>query len=358
MVSPKVHIENITIHDEDTLVKNQYQLKHNENYITIQFVGLAYRNQGDVEYKYQLMGLDTSWKFTQRTSLTFTSLPPGDYQFVVMAKNEDGIWSENPARVDFHIKRPFWRSWWFIILVVVFVAALIYAIMSFRLRMIRKRNELIHDINEYKQKILRQQMNPHFIFNTLNSIQYFLLDEDTTSSLTYLTKFAKMMRIVLDNSQHTFVPIEDEIRGLDLYLELEALRFEESFDYKIYIDKNINTFECKIPALLLQPYVENSIRHGLLHKRGKGFLSISIELHENSLFCIIEDNGVGRKRSEEIKMSQGLLQKSLGSKITEDRIKVLNSLYSDEIDIKYVDLTDSEGNPTGTRVEIKLPFIY
>jgi two-component sensor histidine kinase len=95
-----------------------------------------------------------------------------------------------------------------------------------------------------------------------------------------------------------------------------------------------------------------------MHKRGKGFLSISIELHENSLFCIIEDNGVGRKRSEEIKMSQGLLQKSLGSKITEDRIKVLNSLYSDEIDIDYIDLTDSEGNSAGTRVEIKLPFIY
>ena len=162
---------------------------------------------------------------------------------------------------------------------------------------------------------------------------------------------------MLDNSQHTFVPVEDEIRGLDLYLELESLRFEDSFEYQIHIDKNINTFEYKIPALLLQPYVENSIRHGLLHKRDRGMLKISVEMHADGLFCIIEDNGIGRNRAEAIKMSKGPLKQSLGSKITEDRVKVLNSLYSDEIDVKYTDLEDSNGKPSGTRVEIKLPFI-
>jgi LytS/YehU family sensor histidine kinase len=216
----------------------------------------------------------------------------------------------------------------------------------------------MQDINEYKQKILRQQMNPHFIFNTLNSIQYFLLDEDTTSSLNYLTKFAKMMRIVLDNSQQTFVPIEDEIRGLNLYLELEALRFEESFDYEVSVDDEINTYEYKVPALILQPYVENSIRHGLLHKKNKGFLKVHITKRDDSLLCLIEDDGVGRKRAEEIKMSKGPMKQSLGSKITEDRINVLNSLYSEEIDVQYVDLEDDKGNPRGTRVEITLPFIF
>jgi LytS/YehU family sensor histidine kinase len=165
------------------------------------------------------------------------------------------------------------------------------------------------------------------------------------------------MRIVLDNSQYTFVPIEDEIRGLDLYLELEALRFEESFEYEIIIDERINTFEYKIPALMLQPYVENSIRHGLLHKKEKGFLQIKVRLDNSHLICIIEDNGIGREKAEKIKMSKGPLKKSLGSKITEDRIKVLNSLYSDEIDIKYVDLTDANGKAAGTRVEIRLPFV-
>ena len=224
--------------------------------------------------------------------------------------------------------------------------------------MVKRRRELLQNINEYKQKMLRQQMNPHFIFNTLNSIQYFLLDEDTTSSLTYLSKFAKLMRIVLDNSQHTFIPIEDEIRGLKLYLELESLRFEESFDYEIEIDEDVNTFEYKIPALLIQPYVENSIRHGLLHKQGKGFLFVRITKQEESLFLIIEDNGIGRKKAGEIKQNQGVIQQSLGSKITEDRIQILNSLYSNEIDIQYVDLEDDQGNARGTRVEIRLPFVF
>lgn len=356
--APDIFIRNVEINGVDTTYKARYDLEYDQGYLSFQYVGLAYRENGRVRYRYRLEGLDTNWHYTKETSKSFMGLPPGNYTFTVMAQNEDGVWSDNPQSISFTIKKPFYTTYWFIILVVVFIGGLIALFVYYRLRMIRKRNALMQDINEYKQKILRQQMNPHFIFNTLNSIQYFLLDEDTTSSLTYLTKFAKMMRIILDNSQHTFVPIEDEIRGLDLYLELEALRFEESFDYEIKVDEKINPFEYKIPALLLQPYVENSIRHGLLHKRDKGFLKVEIKLSEDALFCIIEDDGIGRKRAEQIKMTKGPLKKSLGSKITEDRIKVLNSLYSNEIDINYVDLTDNEGNPNGTRVEIKLPFVF
>ncbi|MFO8234784.1 MAG: two-component regulator propeller domain-containing protein [Bacteroidales bacterium] len=355
---PKIYINLVSVKGVDTIVERRYDLKYNENYISVDFISFSYRSRGNVRYKYRLKGLDTSWSYSTKNSITYPSLSPGLYTFEVKAQTEDGIWSEKPAIVVFQIQRPFWRSWWFLVLGVLFITGIGFGIFYYRVKMMRKRNSLMNDINEYKQKILRQQMNPHFIFNTLNSIQYFLLDEDTTSSLTYLTKFAKLMRIVLDNSQHTFVPIEDEIRGLDLYMELEALRFEESFNYEIKIDDSLNTYEYKVPALLLQPYVENSIRHGLLHKKDKGFIKIEIKLSNNFLFCIIEDNGIGRKRAEEIKMSKGPLKKSLGSKITEDRIKVLNSLYSDEIKINYVDLYDETGTPRGTRVEISLPFIY
>ena len=355
---PPIHIKSVSIAEKDTALRAMYELPYNQNLISVTYVGLSYRRSEELTYRYRLKGLESRYSETSRNFKTYTSLPPGEYEFQVQAKNEDGVWSEEFASVSFHIHPPFWRTWWFITLTVGVISLLIWFVFYFRISMIRRRNELMQDINEYKQKILRQQMNPHFIFNTLNSIQYFLLDEDITSSLTYLTKFAKMMRIVLDNSQQTFVPIEDEIRGLDLYLELESLRFEESFDYKITIDSDINTFEYKIPALLLQPYVENSIRHGLLHKKSKGMLEVHITKNDDFLICTIEDNGVGRKRAEEIKMSKGPLNKSLGSKITEDRIKVLNSLYSEEIDIHYIDLEDSEGRPNGTRVEIKLPFIF
>ena len=355
---PPIKIKNIKINDSDTTVQSSYKLDHHQNSLSISFVGLTYRQADGVKYRYKMKGLNEDWNITDRNSKFYTTLSPGDYEFLVQAQNEDGIWSETSASVNFTIEPPFWKKWWFIGLLVLVISGLIWWLFYFRLSMIRRRNELMQDINEYKQKILRQQMNPHFIFNTLNSIQYFLLDEDTTSSLNYLTKFAKMMRIVLDNSQQTFVSIEDEIRGLNLYLELEALRFEESFDYEIKVDDDINTYEYKIPALILQPYVENSIRHGLLHKKSKGFLTVHIQKNEESLLCSIEDDGVGRKRAEEIKMSKGPMKESLGSKITEDRINVLNSLYSDEIDVHFVDLEDEEGNPRGTRVEITLPFVF
>ncbi len=355
---PPVKIKDIKINGRDTTVQSSYELKYNQNSLSISFVGLTYRQKGDVKYRYKMKGLNEDWSITNRNRKIFNTLSPGDYEFIVQAQNENGIWGEKSARVTFTVKAPFWRKWWFIGLLIIIFSGLIWWLFYFRLSMIRRRNELMQDINEYKQKILRQQMNPHFIFNTLNSIQYFLLDEDTTSSLNYLTKFAKMMRIVLDNSQQTFVSIEDEIRGLNLYLELEALRFEESFDYEIKVDDDINTYEYKIPALILQPYVENSIRHGLLHKKTKGFLRVHIQKNEESLLCSIEDDGVGRKRAEEIKMSKGPMKESLGSKITEDRINVLNSLYSDEIDVQYVDLENEEGNPRGTRVEITLPFVF
>ncbi|MFP4525155.1 MAG: histidine kinase [Bacteroidales bacterium] len=356
--SPKTYINSVSVNGLDTIVEPYYELSNNENYISVNFVGLSFKSKGNVRYRYRLKGLDTNWNYTNKNTTTYPSLSPGHYTFEVKAQDEYGNWSEEPAVIQFSIQRPFWQSWWFLVLLVLILGGAGLVVFYYRVKMIRKRNVLMNDINAYKQKILRQQMNPHFIFNTLNSIQYFLLDEDTTSSLKYLTKFAKLMRIVLDNSQHTFVPVEDEIRGLDLYLELEALRFEESFSYEIKIDDTLNTYEYKVPALLLQPYVENSIRHGLLHKKDKGFIKIEVQLKNTSLFCIIEDNGVGRKRAEEIKMSKGPLKKSLGSKITEDRIKVLNSLYSDEIDINYVDLYDEKGQPRGTRVEIILPFIY
>lgn len=354
---PPIYIQNISINGKDTTIKKSFDLKPRENYLSINYKGLCYRSAGNVVYRYKMEGLNNNWTQTTRTFKSFTTLPPGDYEFMVSARNEDGIWSKTPASVSFHIAKPITSQWWFIALIIITIAGSAWAVFNLRVKMIQKKNELIQDINSYKQQILRQQMNPHFIFNTLNSIQYFLLDEDTTSSLTYLAKFAKLMRIILDNSQHTFIPVEDEIRGLELYLELESLRFEKSFDYEIKIDKDINSFNYKIPALLLQPYVENSIRHGLLHKKDKGYLKVHIKKHDNSLFCLIEDNGIGRERSEKIKMEKGPMKKSLGSRITEDRINILNSLYSDEIDVNYRDLTDEKGNPLGTRVEIKLPFV-
>jgi len=356
-VAPEVNITEIAINEKDTLVRSTYDLSSQQNYITIHYHAVSYKQAGNIRYRYKMQGLDSTWNISKSPSKTFVTLPPGRYKFMVSASNEDNIWNENPGSVIFNIKKPFTATRGFYVMLILIIIAMVWAVFYIYGKISKRKKQLQRDINAYKQKMLRQQMNPHFIFNTLNSIQYFLLDDDTTSSLIYLTKFSKLMRIILDNSQYTFIPVEEEIRGLRLYLELESLRFESLFAFEIKIDESVNALEYKIPALMIQPYVENSIRHGLLHKKGAGYLLVQLKKREKSIHCIIEDNGIGRAKAEAIKIGKNYIKSSLGSKITSERIEILNSLYGEEIDVRYKDFYDDKGNPNGTRVEVFLPFI-
>lgn len=218
-------------------------------------------------------------------------------------------------------------------------------------------SEMNHKISEVTQRNLRQQMNPHFIFNTLNSIQYYMYQHDKISTNNYLTKFSLLMRKTLENSQHTAIPIKDELDTLELYLQLESLRFKEKFDFKIEVDDEIDTMLHKIPTMLIQPYVENAIVHGLVHKEGKGWVNISISLEDNYLVCKVEDNGIGRDASLEIQKEKNKNHNSLGTKITESRLNLVNSLYGKNMKIAYTDLKDNNGNPSGTRVIIHIPIL-
>lgn len=226
-----------------------------------------------------------------------------------------------------------------------------------RLNSKRKISEMNHKISEVTQKNLRQQMNPHFIFNTLNSIQYYMYQHDKISTNNYLTKFSMLMRKTLENSQHTAIPIKDELDALELYLELEALRFKEKFEYSIHVDEDIDTVLLKIPTMLIQPYVENSISHGLVNKSEKGFVHIDLKLADEQLVCSIEDNGIGRKAAMEIKNHKNGNHNSLGTKITESRLNLVNSLYGKSMKIDYTDIEDENGKGVGTRVIIYIPIM-
>jgi tetratricopeptide (TPR) repeat protein len=226
-----------------------------------------------------------------------------------------------------------------------------------RLKDKRRISEMNHKISELTQANLRHQMNPHFIFNTLNSIQYYMYQHDKLATNNYLTKFSNLMRRVLDNSQHTSVPLSDELSALNLYLELESIRFKDKFEYKIIIDDEIDPLMHKIPTMLIQPYVENSISHGLIPKEGKGFVNISLELKEDYILCIIEDNGIGREAAKERNNKARRNHNSLGTKITRSRLDLVNELYGTSLDTCYTDLKDENGNPAGTRVEINIPLL-
>jgi tetratricopeptide (TPR) repeat protein len=221
----------------------------------------------------------------------------------------------------------------------------------------RKISEMDQKILEVTQANLRQQMNPHFIFNTLNSIQYYMYKHDKLATNNYLTKFSSLMRKILENSRHTAIPIRDELDALQLYLELESIRFRDKFDYEIVVDEEIDPLMYKIPTMLIQPYVENAICHGLMYRDEKGKVSIALGLAKDHILCTIEDNRIGREASREINRSKEKNHNSLGTQITESRLNLVSTLYGKDMKTRFTDLKDEQGNAAGTRVEIQIPIL-
>lgn len=228
---------------------------------------------------------------------------------------------------------------------------------QFRMNAKRKISDMNHQISEITQKNLRQQMNPHFIFNTLNSIQYYMYQHDKIATNEYLTKFSSLMRKILDNSEQTTVSIKEELDALQLYLELEQLRFKDKFSFILKIDENIDTLDYKIPTMFIQPFVENAIGHGLMHRETGGLLQIQLLLRDDFIECIIEDNGIGREASMEINRKKQPDHQSLGIKITQSRLNLVNSLYGKSMRIDYTDMIAADGTPAGTKVIIHIPMM-
>jgi len=211
---------------------------------------------------------------------------------------------------------------------------------------------------ELEMQALRAQMNPHFIFNSLNSINRFILQSNKALASEYLTKFSRLIRLILQNSEAALIPLESELESLQLYLELEAVRFDHQFDYKIAIDKELDVSIIKLPPLIIQPYVENAIWHGLMHKEEKGHLAVELFEQDDMLFCKITDDGIGRKKASELKSKSASSHKSMGMRITADRIAILQQKKQFDTNIKITDLVLPDGSAGGTEVLLKIPVLY
>lgn len=210
---------------------------------------------------------------------------------------------------------------------------------------------------EAEMQALRAQMNPHFIFNCLNSINRYIVKSDQATASLYLTRFAKLIRLILDNSHSKNVILSNEIEALKLYIDMESLRFDKKFTYTIKIEDNVPADSIEVPPLIIQPYIENAIWHGLLHKTEAGHLKINISLpDENLLQCVIEDNGVGREKAAELKSKSATKKKSLGMELTENRLLLLNQYASVHSSVEIEDIKDATGAVTGTKVILKIPF--
>ena len=341
---------------------NKLALSYKRNNIRFEYAGISYRSVDNINYKYRMLGLDTSWRNTKETFIEYPSLPSGDYEWQLLAINKFGIQSRLLS-LHFTVTTPFWRTAWFAGLLLLIFLSLTWLFVSWRIKGIRRRQDekekLSRLLLDTEQMALRAQMNPHFIFNCLNSIQQYIFDQDIFMANKYITGFARLIRATLHHSTLSYITLDDEMDFLSNYLSLEKLRFKEKMDYFIEVDPTLDRSEIYLPPMLIQPYVENSMRHGLRHKTtGKGHILISVKPVDGSLVFIIEDNGIGREQAARYKTGEHIEYQSRGMSLTADRIRLINMVYSNSIRIDVQDLKDEQGKAAGTRVVMEFPAYF
>ena len=327
-------------------------LPHKQNFIRFEFRALNYSQSENISYKYQLTSVDTNWVSNgSRNYANYTQLKPGNYTFMVKASNADQIWSTEAVRLQLTILRPWYQSWWFYLGCAAILTVITYYFIKLRIHNYKYKFQLQQQAVKSELETLKLQMNPHFIFNSLNSINSFIVENKTNLASDYLTKFSRLIRLILDNSKNEIITLERELETLKLYLLMESLRFNQSFEYTIHIDDEIDTNEVTMPPMIIQPYVENAIWHGLMHKSHDRKLTIHIKNIENEDIQIdIKDNGVGREKAAELKSKSVNKNKSYGLDITQQRLTNLNKKNTVVIE----DLYDKNQTPIGTKVSLKI----
>lgn len=342
-----VHEKPVNLNGKDIL------LHHNENDIRLHFTGISYNSGGEILYRYRLND-ESPWNYTRNTMIDFPQLPPGDYHFTVSSRGKSSSWSK-PVSLNFVIKKPFWKTHAFIVTELVLMLGAVWlvtaAYFTYRRNKILQKYRLVNS----ELKALRAQINPHFLFNALNSIQGVLLKNNMDAAQYYLGKFGTLMRMILDHSDKLNITIDEEIKALKNYLEIESLRSNYQFQYNITVSESIDVFNTEIPAMILQPFVENAVWHGLGNKTGQGNLIIDFDLeNEHTIVITICDDGIGRKKTMELNAGKKK-HKSKGMQLVRERIEILNMNRQGKIILSIVDLEDDHGNHPGTKVMIKIP---
>lgn len=354
---PKVHLEDLLVNDTKSFKNsiepyNRLDLNYNENTLTfdIRAINLYKTKQNKIHY--QLENYDKKWlQINNGEKIRYTQINHGNYVLKVYAEDANGNKGDIIQLLTFNIKPPFWRTHLFAIFLILLIGSIVFSIYKLRVNfLIREQAEKMENerIKE-EMKALRAQMNPHFLFNAMNAIKGLIIDSNISKAAEYLTKFSSLLRKVLSNSEKQKINLVDELESLKLYIQLESLRLCSIFIYNIHIDSSIHTDFIRIPPLILQPFVENAIWHGLLPKKSDA-KNLNINILSNGDFLILEiiDNGVGRGSSKE--QPKNLNKKPRGISITKRRIELDNPQNL----VQIIDLIDNEGKASGTKVSIHI----
>lgn len=363
LIVTKVHTslgtDILNIHDNDTLL-----LKSDENTFMIDYSACNLYKINKIQYQYILEGYDKQWSVSSSANhhAEYRNLPAGTYTFLLIASNEANVTNRNPFRLTITVKPVWYGTILFKVVVTVFAMIIISLVIFSRIRKARREIAHAREINELERKMfmlkgkaLQMQMNPHFLYNTLNSIQSFIITNDSVNASLYLSSFAKLMRKILNNASRDKVKLSEELESIRLYLDLEMLRLNNRFVYRIIVDPEIQADKIEIASMLLQPFAENAVIHGLAYKASDGLLTIALKRENNNIIkIVIEDNGIGRVKAAQIRRELGKTEESHATSITKQRLEILNEVSKGDYSVKIIDLYNDAGEATGTRVEIKM----
>lgn len=360
--SLNLRIKTVEIGGYDNKPEEYFDIHSDDNAIEIDlFTVPSIKN---VKYKYRLKSLEfndekiSDWVTTENPTIEYEDLEAVVlHTFEAVAILPNGVQS-NVVSFQFKIELPWWRTWWFWGACFISLFGVFYGRERFLKFWADEEQKHYKQVTELELRTLQLQMNPHFVFNALNAVQSFVMSHDSISANNYLSKFANLIRLFLDSSRSKYISLSDEIKLLGLYIEIEQLRFDGKFDYKLTLAPEVNRF-IEIPTMILQPFVENAINHGLRYSNTKGLLKITFFNDDKMLVCEIEDNGVGRERAKEIQSKSRKGYKSQGLKITEERLNTFNEINNGKIAFSIQDaLANPENDPNlnvGTLVRIQFP---
>lgn len=356
-VPARFYVNSVRVNDRIQIWSEPFSVGFTQNNLTVAFSILDYT--GTVTPLYYRINKG-EWVRIDANSRTigFPSLSSGDYEIAFKINEEI-----SPQRIQFSIATPFWKAWWFYAFITAIVGVLVMMyyrhkskLMEQQIALLNEKVMLEKNLSKSVLTSIKSQMNPHFFYNALNTIQAYIFTNDKQRANSYLAKFSKLTRIILEMSEQETISLQEEIEALKIYLDLEKMRFTDSFEYTIEVDDSLDKEAIELPPMLIQPYVENAIKHGLLHRVSEKKLCLLFKRQSYGLQVIVDDNGIGRKRSEELNKIKEEKHQSFATKANAKRLEILNKRLDSQVVVHTIDKYDGLGNATGTRVELTIPI--
>ncbi len=357
LLQPLFVVNSLEVNNHPQHLASRTELKHFENNIAINYSILSFKTGSNFPLYYKINEHEWELASPETRSLKLASLAPGDYTIAFRLGETAAV----VETLQFNIAKPLWLQNWFLLLSGLLIAGAVYGYYKRQIRSLRRRNKLLSEKIELEQNLnrsiltsIKSQMNPHFFYNALNTIQSFIFTDDKKNATHYLSKFSKLTRLILEMSDKETITLAEELTALNLYLDMEKVRFNDDFEFSITVDERIDRELTKIPAMLIQPYIENAIKHGLLHKKGRKNLAVSFTAQGNTVKVSIDDNGIGRKHSAALTKNK---HQSFSTNANQKRLELLNRGKENKTVMEIIDKTTPDNDALGTTVILLIPIL-